>query len=439
AAAQQGRLALGRLTRRPAHLRGGAAASVVDQIVSSASNFLVLALVARATGPESYALFAGALAVYLFALGVQRALVVEPMVLMAGRDPFWAVAQSRRASRRVASGAAVVLAVAASVATVLGASPQLNLTVGVLVVTVPALLAQDLARWRFLALRRANEALRNDVIFAVGELSLIFALLMLDLVNVPAALLAVAAGGVAASVDGARRLPTPPPQGASFAGAAAAPRVKGWLLVDFVCTWLNGQAALFIVVAVATSREAGVFRAVNDLFGPLRVIQLSLLTVLLPTGAAAFAGGQGAALRRTVRRAAVPAVAVSVAFCLVAAAVGPQVLVAVFGAEFRTGRGIVFVLAVVSLLVTVQVPFIAGLKAAYEARILALARVATTLPTLALLIVGTAAAGLRGAAVALLVATVLRVAVFAVLFARRTRAAPGGRSAGAATRDTLPE
>src|SRR3954467_3702003 len=70
---------------RPAIFRQGAWA-LVDQILSSATNFAMAIIVARLLPPKGYGSFALAIAAWLTLLGLVRAALVHPYVVAAARQ-----------------------------------------------------------------------------------------------------------------------------------------------------------------------------------------------------------------------------------------------------------------------------------------------------------------------------------------------------------------
>ncbi len=414
------------MSRRAAGAGPGAAGlTVLDQVVASGSSFAALALVARAVEPSGYAVFTGALAVWFLLLVVTRALVVEPAVLRAPTDPGATADGWARALVAAGASCAALLA-AAAVLAVLPAPPALAPAAAALGLALPGLLLQDTTRWLCLARRDVAGALRSDATYAATELALLGALLATGRLGVVTGLVAVGAGALLAAVLDARRaglaLRARPRR------AADGGRLGGWLLLDGLATWLNGQATVLLVALVVTAGDAGLLRAANDLFGPLRVLQLCVRAVLLPAAAAAVAGAGLAALRRDLLRAGAVASALSLAYGAAAVAVGAGVLAAAYGPAYRVDRPLLAALAAAGVLATVQMVLIAGLKAAGEARRLALSRLWTT-PLGVLLLLGLGAAhGTTGAAVGLALGAALRLVVLAALL-RRPAAVPEGTGA----------
>src|SRR6476620_9115747 len=65
----------------------GAALTVADQMISSASNFMLGVIIARAGGAEALGTFGVAFLVWLGVVGANRALVTETMTVTGSTDP----------------------------------------------------------------------------------------------------------------------------------------------------------------------------------------------------------------------------------------------------------------------------------------------------------------------------------------------------------------
>lgn len=400
------------------------AAVLADQVVSSGSNFVVLALVARGTGPDGYAVFAGAMAVWLLLLALTRAAITEPMVLRAPTEPGAYAAGWRHALRAAAVGSPSALAVA-GILHLAGAPGDAVGAAAGLAVAAPCLLLQDLTRWRFLSARDGVGALRSDSVFAVVEIVLLVVLLATDRLTVGAAMAAIGVGaGVAAALD-ARRLGLSWGLRAPIEPVRARDSLPGWLLLDAGGTWVNAQAPVLLLTWILTAESAGLYRAAFDVFGPLRVLQLSLVAVLLPAGAAAFAGSGMAALKRQLLRASTAVAGLSVLFGAAAVWLGPALVRRTYGSEFDIERDLVLLVALAAGLNTVHIVQITGIKAMQRARALAVARIWTTVAGTTTMVVLGIVAGLDGAAAGLALAALLRVVVLGVLLVSR----PEGRHA----------
>src|SRR6478609_7760723 len=79
---------------------------VLDQALSSGSNFLIAIIVVRRVSPEQFGAFSIVVIVYVLAVGAGRALNTEPLVVRFGGTP-----SAVRAASRHALGFAIVLGV----------------------------------------------------------------------------------------------------------------------------------------------------------------------------------------------------------------------------------------------------------------------------------------------------------------------------------------
>ena len=147
--------------------------TILDQGVSSGTNFLVVALVGRTTGFAGLGAYALVLTVWMATLGIHRAIVAEPIVIgtTSGR-PDRTVLQ-RGFSAEVYLGLAVgALVVAGAVVAANLDKAVIARTLVVLALALVPLLLQDL--WRFMAFfeGRPGKALANDSVFGVVQISL---------------------------------------------------------------------------------------------------------------------------------------------------------------------------------------------------------------------------------------------------------------------------
>jgi hypothetical protein len=141
-------------------------------------------MVARLAGVSALGAFGVALIVWLAVVGINRALVSEPMTVTGG--PEIGVGEQREG---MAASALVGLAIAAllAVGCLVGAEGGLNV-VGVLALApwLPSLLVQDYCRAAAFRIRRPQVALASDVVFATVQVGCTVALAYAGLVGVGA-------------------------------------------------------------------------------------------------------------------------------------------------------------------------------------------------------------------------------------------------------------
>ena len=380
--------------------RGGNAFALADQVASSVSNFVVAAIIARATGPSGYAGFALAMTVWFLVLGVSRSLVVDPTILSASRlSGADAVTQMRRG---YFSGLVLSAIVGSTTALIgvgfwLGDRPLVARPILAFAVALPLLLIQDNTRWQSLGLRNGRPALANDVVFAVVEIAVAAGLFAVGRLTTVTGLLSIAVGARVADLYGIRQyqLTRVPPNWRRHAFSMSTTPI--WLLVDFAGQWVAGPALLILVAFQLGTHDTGIFRAMQDVFAPLRLLQLSLTAVLVPAGAAVFAVSGPAPLKGLVRRGQVALFGVSGLYAVAVGLLGPTLLRHTYGPQFAVSGRWLFVMALSFVLLAVQLPAAVAMKAAQRMRLLAATRVHLTIPTVIGFLVATWLFGLRGA------------------------------------------
>jgi len=254
---------------------------VVDQAVSSLTNFAVVLYVARTVGAAQFGAFGLAYATYGFALSASRGLSSGPLeVRFSGSElQAW-----RRATRHctgtawvcgLVSGIGVLVAALALDGTAKSAFIALGLT-------LPGLLLQDSWRFAFFALGRGSQSFLNDVIWALAMLP---ALELLRLTHDHQVFWLVLSWGAAATVAAAA--------GILQAGVIPSPahawewvRQQGDLGVRYLVEYIfiNGSSQLrtYTVGIVVGLAAVGYLQAANTLFGPFMVIFFGITLVTVP-------------------------------------------------------------------------------------------------------------------------------------------------------------
>lgn len=390
---------LRRAIRRPQKLT-----NLVDQVVSSGSNFVVIAFIARAAGPVGYASFTLASVVWFLALGTLRSIVVDPMTLTVSKFEGSAADRHMRQAYWRAVWAAIAAGVVVAVASLISApfAPHYVLPTGLaLAVALPFMLMQDACRWQGLSVNRAGLALRNDIVFAVIETTLIVVLWVAGDLTAVTGLLAIGAGAFVAVAYSLRqyavgRMLAPWELGV-FIDHSAQP---GWLLVDFFFGWTTSRATLFVLVGALGRSDLGLYRAATDLFGPLRLLQLSLVTVLMPASAAAFNQRGTAELRRTYHKSLAWATGLTLVYSAAATFAGAWILRVAYGPDYRLSTTLIGLVGLSSVMMSVQIPALVAMKAALRMRTMMMLRIVTAPAVFALYYFWAKSDGLRGAALA---------------------------------------
>lgn len=254
---------------------------VADQALSSLLGLAVSVAVARSVPASAFGAFALALATYYVALGTSRALTSEPFVVRfsgTSHDVF------QREARR-AAGAVLVVAVAGSAASEVGAllaSGPLRASLAAVGLALPALLVQDFFRFAAFSQRRGGVALASDIVWAAGVVVAMGAVLAVGASSVGLLLLAwslPALGGAMLSM--AQLGVTPALRGARSwwrTQRDLAPRFLG----EFVTSSGAGQLGLYLVGWIAGLNAAGALRGAQVLLGPLNVLFMGTVIVAVP-------------------------------------------------------------------------------------------------------------------------------------------------------------
>jgi O-antigen/teichoic acid export membrane protein len=321
---------------------------VADQAISSGSNFLLAIAVGRFLGPHDFGAFALAVAIWIVAYGVFRALVQDPMTVFGEKDI--AIASYLGATVLVSTAACVVLVVGALLA---GIDTVGGSTVVVLAVFSPALFVQDF--WRRVAFMRGvpMRAVWNDLAFVTVQIT---GLVILERTGDFTAGTAVAAWGLGAAAGAMIGIRQFRPGFVSLRDSLGVlrtvSRLGSWLVLDFLLNRSAKQAVLFVIAATLGSAAVGGVQVSITLLGFTNILILGGSAAALSDGSRAFENGGIPGMRRVVGGNTVGLTA-TVAACTIAFALAAaQVIPAVYGHRFDP---YVSIAPIVSLGLLVQV------------------------------------------------------------------------------------
>lgn len=255
-------------------------AGVVDQILSSASNFLALLLAARALTPERLGAYSLAMATYTLALGATRALCSEALLVRIGADE---AEQDERSSRGVFDALVLgVLVAPLLVVVALLVSGDTGRCLLVLAAALPVLLAQDTMRYATFARGRAAAALLSDGVWLTLLVAGFVACRALGFDGAVALFAVFTGAGVIAGVvlalrgrfrwHGDRRL----------TWVRENRDLGGRYFVDWAAGVGVGQLAYYAVAAVVGVAAVGSLRGAQTLYGAVNVLVAGSYIVLIP-------------------------------------------------------------------------------------------------------------------------------------------------------------
>ena len=259
---------------------------VADQSLSSLTNFITAALVARAAGVEEFGVFAVAFATYTLCLGTARSITGEPLVAR-----FSGVDEARwRDAVKASVGVALLLgflfALLAILCSVTFLTGSFSSTFFVLGLTFPGLILQDAWRHAFFASGHQRRAFANDSAWAI---LLVIALVIVLLGRRHSASAFMLAWGVSAS-------------GAAAVGCLQArliphaSRALPWLkkqsdlsvrfLGEFLALTGATQFMLYGLVVTSGVEAVGALRAGMVAMGPVNILLMGVTLVGIPEAVA---------------------------------------------------------------------------------------------------------------------------------------------------------
>lgn len=388
----------------------GAVLTLADQVVSSASNFIVGVLVARAGGADALGTFGMALLIWLTILGAQRALITEPMTVVGSTDSRDAqLREGMLASLSLGTVSASVLAAVAGVLLFMGvdAVPVLALAPW-----IPSLLFQDYWRGMAFRLQRAHHALINDVVFAAVQGLVTVALFALDVKNVTTFIASWGVGATAGAVIGLLlaqvHLRRPGPGG--FAHLRALWPRSRWYLAEFGTTFPSDQGHLLLFSALLGTTGFGVYRAGASLLGPVAVIFLAGGNVGLPECVRQLRHRGIPGLANYTKRLTAVLLTATAVYCGMVAILAVPIVRLLYGKEFAGAVTIVRLVAVQTVIAAAAAGCFAAMKAADQLQQLWLMRIATAVVAITSALVLATSFGLTGAGLS----SVLAAATFTV-------------------------
>jgi O-antigen/teichoic acid export membrane protein len=265
---------------------------VVDQGISSLSNFALGLFVARSFGASNFGAFTLAYITYTFVLNAARGLSTDPLLVRYSGD----VSRRWHRATSAATGTALLVGLVAGalciVAGLLLPSPLGPVFVA-LGVGLPGLVLQDSFRFAFFATGRGSTAFINDLFWTV--------LLVLGLVVLhsrgdgSAARCLLVFGGTAAlaALLGAVQARVLPRPGRALWWLRAHHQISVRYLAENLCISGASQVRSYVLGAVAGLAAVGYVRASEILMGPFLVVLMGISQVAVPEASRVFHRNSG--------------------------------------------------------------------------------------------------------------------------------------------------
>jgi O-antigen/teichoic acid export membrane protein len=243
--------------------------TIVDQALSSTSNFLVAVLVARTSSPAEFGAFSLGFGIYLLVLGVSRALASQPLLIRCSSGSPHYVRSEGKSVMAVAISLGAMGGLSLAIVSPLLGSP-VDHTFLAFSASFIGVLVQD--AWRFIqvCLGSPRAAALNDLAWTTVFVGLV-------VVFDPRAADVVLCWGLAGSFAGLL----------GFVQLALTPNFRSigpWLtrhrdlwpalLLEFFAILGTGQFVLFGLSAVGGLSDLAALRAAQVLLGPLNVLYI---------------------------------------------------------------------------------------------------------------------------------------------------------------------
>jgi len=307
------------------HLRAAGRASrrlswgVADQGMSSLTNFLLSAFVARSLGAAEFGAFSLAYVTYGLGINASRGLAVEPLLIRFSHTglPAW-----RRACAG-AAGTAVLVGVAGGVigivvgALIGGTTGKAFLALGL---TLPGLLLQDSWRYAFFAAGQGYHAFLNDTVWALVQIPALIALKQTGHANVFWFVLAWGGAASVGAVLGAFQARVAPSLRQSLRWLSRHRDLGPRYLVENTGGNAVDSLRSYSVTHILGLSAVGLIQAASVLMGPFKIIYYGISLLTIPEAARL--------LRRSPRLLVLFCVAASAGLTLLALAWGIVLLVA---------------------------------------------------------------------------------------------------------------
>lgn len=257
--------------------------TIVDQGLSSVTNFLLGVLVARSVEPVVFGAFSLCFVTYRLALGLFRGLVAQPIMMRLSAENE----EQLRRGTRDGLGASLAVGIAAgllisAVATL--TSPPLRTALWALSATMPLLLLQDGIRFVFFAQRRSRSATLNDALWGVTQLTLMALLIHLDRAGAASLIAAWGMSAGVATFVGLRQLRLVPDPRQLRPWLATHRDISIPLSLEFVLISGGAQLTYYALGFVASLTEVASLRAAQVLIGPVNVLFTAGGLVLVAEG-----------------------------------------------------------------------------------------------------------------------------------------------------------
>ncbi len=284
--------------RRRIVLFGRLSLGVVDQFVSSGSNFAATMFAARMLPVADFGALSVAVVSFMFAVNLARALCSEALLVRPGTT---AVEQRERTA--LATGSAVLVGLVAGAVFAFAAlltSGSTSWCLLVFAVMMPFLLVQDTLRFAAFARADPASALLSDSMWAVGQIACFTVIAVFLTASSPLILLGWTVPGAVAGAVHLWRYQVVPSVITPMQWITDNRDLSVAYAIDFLGNQGAGQLGIYVLAGIAGVTAVAAVRGSQTLFGMLNVLYSGTLSVLVPEGRRLVERSMAALTRMTV-------------------------------------------------------------------------------------------------------------------------------------------
>lgn len=403
---------------------------LADHGLISGSNFVTMVLLARGLGEARFGEFTLVYTALLFANSFQDSLIAQPHNVIGPTKrglSYVRYTTSTAAAQLllvVVGGVLALLAGMAALAVHWSGAPLLF----ALAVAVVGWQLQEFMRRVMYTEGRLGAAFSNDLISYGGQAVVIAYLWWEHHLSGPAALVVVAVTSIAAAALGAWQIRHSLGREIERAVLKENWDFGKWLGGGELGRWLSVEAYLYLSALLLGSAAAGMLKAAQVLFGPLRILMLFLYTVLPTRLSRALTTKGDAALRSQVMRAYATVVPVLFGYCLLMAIFARPILGLMYGQAYTNITWVVVLFATYAFIGHAGQLISTALRARQQARPIFMGQMASALVTIPAGWALIRVLGVDGAVVSMIGTQMIVNVVFWHAFLRRSAGADGEAS-----------
>lgn len=383
--------------------------ALVDQIVVSATSFLVFVVIARSTDPGELGVYALAMSVLAFCLATQESLITKPYAIKL-HEPAGSPAQHAFSvlvlSLALCSALALVAGAAAVTFSALGVHAELVYLAWAVAGAMPFVLMREFARRFTFAHLAVFQALMLDTGIAVLTLAATGMLYWAGAVSAPAMIAVI---GICCAVSTIVWLYAARQQFAVGLSQLRATfrqcwELGKWFLWAQLGVQIQGYATPWLALVLGGAAVAGIFAACAGIVAFTNPVIFGFCNVLTPKFVRILKNNGIAALRKRVISDALVLGGILSAFCLIIFVFGADVMRLLYRDEVYAGHSDVLgLLALAALVAALGIPASLALAATGRARPVAAVMLFSAGVNTLLVILLLPTWGLLGAAYAVLI------------------------------------